>query len=181
MTKNFADSEVYKAFEHKQKAKILLYIENMYTKESKLNKIADPEERKRSAMTVAKLDPEDGEIKMIMEMKNLQVNELIFHFLSYYQYSTRFMKLMADEQLLINMFKQLMKPVADAEAGNEESMNQILISRSKLSLTATDLMSSVERQKSDIYGTDDAKQNADMHIKKVLSIESRIKNKIVKE
>jgi len=171
---NFAESELVKTFEHKFKDKILLYIEKMYNKDSPLNKIPDTGERKRLAMIAAKLDPENEDMIKIMDLEDEAVKDLVFEYLSYYQWSSRFFKLVADEQLLIRMFKQIMTPITDIST-DDEFLNKMLISRKNLSVETSQLMSSVERQRSDIYGTDDAKLNSEMRVKKILRPEQRLK------
>jgi hypothetical protein len=171
--KEFSESEVAKKFHSKDKAKILIYLSELYHKKSPLNAIQDLSERKLAACKKAKLNPEDQYVQDIMDLKDEVFNELLFHFLGIFQESNRFHKLCADQQLHWRMMEMLMKPFP--ERMDEEQEIKMMKLRSALSEEADALNSRIERAKSDIFGTDDVIKNAEMKIRKLLTPEARLK------
>jgi hypothetical protein len=171
MIKKFSDSEIAKSCVRKDRIKILAYIELMYDQKSELNKIQDLQERKEAAMVMAKLSPQDEEMKQIMAMKNEEVNELIFHYLTFYQNNIRYQKYCSDLQFLWYMMNQLMKPFDAPDGDNERQIK----TRALMSMECDNLIARLEHAKSDIWGTDDVKAMAEHKVKAMLSPEKRLK------
>lgn len=170
MIKKFSDTEIAKSLERKDRNKILTYIELMYDQKSELNKIPDLKERKDTAMSMAKLNPHDDEMKEIMDIKNDQVNELIFYYLSFHQNNIRYQKYCSDLQFLWYMMAEMMKPI-DEKIEIEKQIK----TRALMSLECDNLIARLEHAKSDIWGTDDVKAMAEHKVKAMLSPEKRLK------
>ena len=109
--KKFSDTDIAKAFQHREKNKVLAYIELMYGQKSELNKIQDLKERKKTAMSIAKLNPEDEAMQDVMEMKNDTVNDLIFYYRGMFQNSNQYDLLSSKQQLFWDVRKIISTPV----------------------------------------------------------------------
>lgn len=173
MTKKFSDFEIVKKYTHKDKGKVVSYICEFYSQHSELNKIQDLQERKEAACAMVKLNPKDPYIEEILAMKQEQVNELVFHYLSFYQNSNRFNKLISDQQLLFNMLSILRKPID--ETLDEDELEKKMKSRANISQLADGLISSCDRLMSEIYGEKEVVEVADTMIRRMISPEERVK------
>jgi hypothetical protein len=172
--KEFSGTEVAKRFKHKDKKNLLAYLSAMYSKKSPLNKVTDLAERKKIACTKSGLNPDDPEVQEIMDLKHEGFNELLFHFLGVFQDSNRFNKLCSDQQLYWRMLEMVRKPLPD-DLDEEDEIKRMKL-RSSLSEEASALASRIEHAYSDIFGTDDVIQNAEMKVRKFITPEARLKN-----
>lgn len=171
MEKRFQDMQVCKDFKHKNKDKILLYIELLYNKKSKLNNIEDLWQRKLEACKQAGLASDD--MKDIMEMKDLIVNDLIFHYQSYFQNSNKHQKLLSDQQLFWNMQKILNSSIPE---GDEDDTEKKMSARNKISENCDQLLSRIDRLLSEIY-SQDMIETAEITIRQLMTPEMRLKKK----
>jgi len=99
-----------------RKDEIQKYIELVYSQTSLQQKIEDLNERKIEAAKKAKLNPDDLETKKIMSLKNEKVRKAIVDYITKNN-SSRFIKLIADQQLFWSMQEKLMKPLEDDDDG----------------------------------------------------------------
>jgi hypothetical protein len=168
----FSDFDVCKKFTHKDKAKILKYVELMYSKDSALNNIQNLKDRKTEACTQAKLNPKEKEMVEIMGMQNLIVNDLIFVYLSQFQSSNSYHQLCTDQQLYWSIQQLLMKPL---EVDDEEELTARYEKRAKLSETSDSLIKRINRLYSEIYAIEEVREMAVSHVRQMLRPEERIR------
>jgi hypothetical protein len=110
MVLKFKDLEICKNYQSKDKAKILTCLDLLLNKQSELNKIQNIDERRAEACR-------QSGVKSAAIFNDLQVQDLIFHYLSYFQHSNEFHLLYNDQVLYWDLMKQMMKPV---ESGSED-------------------------------------------------------------
>ena len=175
MVRAFKDSEICKAFTHQDKAKIIEYIEILYNQKSVLNTIENLGDRKIEACLKVGLNPEDPDvIDNIMNFKDEEISSLIFHYLSFYQNNNRFHKLCSDQQLFWNM-QRLMYMVLDNDLDDQHVESKMKL-RANISKESDELMSRIDRLYSEIYGTNDVIQMAELNIRKLLTPEQRLRH-----
>ena len=144
----------------------------MYSEDSTLISISNLKERKLEAAKKAGLSPTDDFTIDVMELKNDDVNELIFHFQSYYQYDNAFQQLCTDQQLFWDIQEAL------AKRTDETDLAAILDShakKAKASEFSNDLRKRINALMSEIYKTEDEIEMAATFIPKILSPEQRIR------
>lgn len=147
-----------------KKEDIEKYIELMYSQKSALNKIEDLNERKMQAVTKAKLNPEDPEIKNIMELKNEKVRVKIINYLNKNN-SNLFVKLISDQQLFWNMQQRLMKPLED----DDDTSKLMAISEK-----SEELVERIEKNYQKLYGQSELVEEA-KNVIRMISPEQRLK------
>lgn len=147
-----------------KKEDIEKYIELMYSQKSTLNKIEDLSERKIQAATKAKLNPEDPEIKNIMELKNEKVRVKIINYLNKNN-SNLFVKLISDQQLFWNMQQRLMKPLED-----EDDTSKLMA----ISEKSEELVERIEKNYQKLYGQPELVEEA-KNVIRMISPEQRLK------
>lgn len=108
MIKSFKDSEICKKFSHKDKGKILIYIELLYSIKGELAKEADIQKRIQAACESSGLDPEEH--SDIITLVNPDVRNIVYYYLSYYQNSNRFHLLQSRQKLFWDIQQELMNP-----------------------------------------------------------------------
>jgi hypothetical protein len=123
-----------------KKDEIQKYIELMYSQESALNHIEDLAERKIQAAIKAKLDPNDPDVKNIMNLKNKKVTTDIINFLNKNN-SNAYIKLISDQQLFYRMQRQLLEE--DEDADSEKLM--------KISERSEELVERIDKSYAKIY------------------------------
>lgn len=170
----FSDLDICQRFVNKDKAKIISYIELLYSKESTINSIQNLSERKREACKLSKLNPVDQEVISIMDLKHEEVNKLIFAYLSVYQSSNSYHKLCSDQQLFWDIQRILMSP---AGTEDEDTLMAKYKKRGELSSTSDELLKRINRLYSEIYTQEDAIDLAVTNIRQMLRPEDRIKQK----
>lgn len=170
----FSDLDVCKRFAHKDKNKIIAYIENLYTKASELNNIQNLSERKRAACEKAKLNPRDTEVLSIMDLQHEDVNKLIFAFLSTFQNSNSYHKLCSDQQLFWDIQKILMSP---AGVDDEDQLMNKYKKRGELSKTADELLVRINRLYSEIFAEEETQELAHVIVRQMMRPEERVRNK----
>lgn len=170
----FSDLDVCQRFVHKDKNKILAYISFLYDRDSDLNNIQHLDERKREACLRSKLDFDDPEVKSIMEMKNDQVNKLIFDYLSIFQNNNSYHKLCTDQQMFWDIQKILMTSPTTTD---EDELMKKYKSRGELSKTSDDILSRINRLYNEIYLYDEVKEVAVSHVTQMLRPEQRVRMK----
>jgi hypothetical protein len=170
MVNKFSDFDVCKAFKHKDKALLLKYIELVYSKESQLNSIQNLNERKVEACVKAGLDPADAQMIAIMDMKDPEMNNLIFHFQSYFQSSIDHQQYMTDLQTFLDLQKVLMTPISFTDEDVEAKYKK----RDSLLAISDNLRQRINRLRAELYSVD-TKDMADLKVRQLLSPEQRIK------
>lgn len=163
MDKNFVEYEAVSNFKHKNKAAILEYISLMYDKKSKLNKIENLEERKLKACSQAKLDSKEEWVIEMMAMKVQEINYLVFIYMGYYQNSNKLHKLLSDQQLFWDMQMKVMDPATPMKE------------RMEMSKASDKLLPMIDKGLSEIFGSDDVVNAAEEEIRKIQSLETRLK------
>jgi hypothetical protein len=171
----FSEVDICKEFEHKDKDKIIRYIELMYSKESKLNEIQNLSERKIQACKLAKLDYNLKGVKEIINLQNEPVRGLIVYFLSFYQNNNAVTQLMVDQQLLWSIHNSLLKPL---EVKDDEDIDALIKKRSQMSLAGEELTKRVNRQYTEIYASQEAKEAAYQMIAQMKRPEDRVKERV---
>lgn len=144
----------------------------MYDQKSKLNKVQNLQERKEEAAKKAKMDITKKPIQDIMDMKNEDVNRLIFYYLSYFQHNNRFDLLMSDQQLFWNIQKILKDPIEDGLT--KEQIVEEIDTRAALSKRGHEIQARIDYLYSEIYGGD-MEEIAQMEVRKMLTPEIRLK------
>lgn len=177
MTKEFSELDVCKKFKHKDKAKIITYIEAMYNRKSPLNKIQELENRKQAACEKAKLNPNEDWVIKMMNFEDESISELVFVYLGIFQNSNRYHKLMSDQQLYWSMMKLIFKPFDEDTLSDEDKAEQKMKLRNSISDQADKLLTKIEYSYSQIYGTNDVIEMAEMHVRKLLTPELRLLQK----
>lgn len=142
------------------------YVELMYSQKSPLNKIEDLSERKIQAAVKAKLNPEDPDVKNMMELKNEKVRIEIINFLNKNN-SNLFVKLISDQQLFWNMQEKLMKPLDD----DDDAAKLMVISEK-----SEELVDRIEKNYQKLYGQPELADEARKVIR-MISPEQRLKEK----
>jgi len=170
----FSELDVCKRFVNKDKNKIIVYIENLYRKDSELNNIQNLSERKRAACEKAKLNPKDTEVLSIMDLQHEEVNKLIFAFLSTFQNSNSYHKLMSDQQLFWDIQKILMSP---AGVDDEDELMSKYKKRGELSKTSDELLIRINRLYSEIFTEEETQDMAHTIVRQMMRPEERVRNK----
>lgn len=166
--KKFSELPFVNEFQSKDKKNILKYVEAMYDKDSKLNHIENLDERKQEACRVSGLNFEDHP-DLINLTKDSPEATLVFMFLSYFQNNNKYHNLQANIQLFWRMQKEMM------EAGDD--MEKAV----KWSKETEQLLNRIDRQMSEIYGSNDVVNIANHEIRKEIFMrtpESRIPVKL---
>jgi archaellum component FlaC len=174
MIKSFRDSEIVSSFDHKYKVKVLEFIEFLYAKDSILMAVEDMEDRRRQAAHLAGMDPDKEEIKKIIEFMDEKVNDLAFHFMCTNN-SNRFNNLLNAQNLLWSYQKMLSKPFPE----NDEEAQKAVTFRSKLSDECDAQTERIDRLMSEIFPKE-IKEKAEDNIRKMYSLEGRLKEKLGK-
>lgn len=104
------------------------YIELVYSEKSRLNEIADLDDRKVEACRVAKMDEKSPESKAIMDMVNEDVNEQIIQYIIT-QNSSDFALLISDQHLFNKQVKMIMDPNTEILLQNKlsEQSDKLLV------------------------------------------------------
>lgn len=161
----FSELPVVREYQHKDKSKLIKYIEILYSKTSELNKVDDLSDRKKEACKRSGLTY-DEEADYITLKKDSPVAHLIYCYLSYFCHSNKFHNLVANQQLFWRMQNIMMT--------NDEDLDQAL----KMSKESEALLSRIQRQLSELYGSNDMIELAEMEIRKEVvmrSPEDRVK------
>ena len=168
----FSDLEVCQKFQSKDKTKILKYIETLYSKSSPLQKVQNLLDRKIAACKEAKLSPTDESVIEIMDLKNKEVNNLIFAFHAVFQDNNKMTNLAADQQLLWNI-QQLM--LSNPMVIDEDELSDRYKKRIALSDMADSLEKRVARLIGEIFFHEDVKKDvASAGIRQMLRPEERL-------
>ncbi len=167
MVKSFRESDICKNFVSKDKAKILDYIERLYSLKSPLNQIDNLDERKLEACQMAKLNPKDEEVKAIMALKNKDVLDLIFYYIEVCENNNVFSSLVSRQQLFSNLQREIM--------GTD--VKQAL----EFSNKSDQLRSQIEKDYAELYEKTGGKELAEKAQKlvRVVRLEDRLKKKNV--
>lgn len=170
----FSEFDVCRNYVHKDKAKIIAYIEALYNKESALNNIQNLQDRKIAACQQVKLNPKDEYVISMMAMKEPVVNDLIFVYLSQFQNSNAFHQLCSDQQLFWSIQQVINKPM---DTQDEDEVIEKYAKRAKLSETADEISKRINRLYSEIYSQEDSREKAVAHITQMLRPEERIRQR----
>lgn len=171
----FSELEVCKQFRHKDKVKILVYIEKMFSKDSPLNSMQNLSDRKREACKLAKLNDRDPEVLEIMDLQNKEVNELIFIYLAEFQHSNKYLKLCSDQHLFWSIQKIIMSPIG---TDDEDKIMSKYKSRGDLSKTSDDLLIRINRYFAEIFSNEETQEMAEtIIVGQMLRPEQRVRLK----
>ncbi len=162
--KSFSQTPVAKAFIHPEREVILKYIGFICDKTSDLNAIENLEDRKAAARAKAKWG--GTEDKVLLE----QIDELVFHYLSYFQYSLDFALLLSREELYAQMLQAIRDPIDITDA--DKYMKTIKI-KGDINKLLQELLDGIKELRKEIYGIHE--EQAAPKILKVRSPESRLK------
>lgn len=154
--KKFGDLPIVKDYKHKEKTKILKYIELMYSKGSDLVKIENMDERRKVACTKAGLNPIDHTDLLLLTKDSLEAT-LVFNYLSYFQNSNKFHNLMASQQLLWRLHAIMMS--------SDDSNLETAI---KLSKESESLCNRIDNLMSEIYGAKEVVEAVATEIRKII-------------
>ncbi len=160
----FSELPVVREYSHKDKSKLIKYIEIMYSKTSELNKIDNLTDRKKEACKRSGLMYDEAADYITLK-KDSPVANLVFQYLSYFCHSNKFHNLVANQQLFWRMQTIMMT--------NDEDLDQSI----KMSKESEALLSRIQRQLSELYGANELVELAEMEIRKEVvmrSPESRV-------
>jgi hypothetical protein len=174
-SKSFKDFDVWKNFKRKDKEKLLRFIEGVYSVDSDLNSIEDFGVRVNTAIIHAGLDPKDKEVQRVIDRKDEEMEELVFHYLSYYQNSNAFQQLINDQLQFWNIQKMLAKPVQLEDEDNEDELVARYKKRGDLSELSDGLRKRINVLKAEIFKSEKTQEIAGKFIRQVLRPEQRIK------
>jgi len=167
--KKFSDFPVVKEYQHKEKPKILKYIELMYSKGSDLVKVEDMDERKKLACIKAGIKPDDHQDLVNLTKESAESN-LVFIYLSYFQNNNKFHNLIASQQLLWRIHKIMM-------TADDSNIDQAI----KLGKESDSLCNRIDQLMSEIYGAQEVKEVAATEVRKIVltkTPEQRIKEEL---
>lgn len=170
----FKDFEICKRFAHKDKAKIIRYVQECYSKNSELNKIDNLEARRIEACKLVGLDPEQN--RDIIDQTNKQVNELIYEYLTRFQNSNEYQQWVSDQQLFWDIQKDLMKPV---EGEDREKQYDFKL---KMSEKCAALLTRIKSRFNEMYTVEDVGKDTVELIEsnvRMLRVEDRVTRKSV--
>jgi predicted transcriptional regulator with HTH domain len=170
----FRESEIVRDFNHPDKEKILKYIETMYSEKSDVNEITDLEARKKESCRRAGIDPESELGQTLIYLKDDSVGDLIFDFLSGHN-SAKYSQLCADQQLLWEMQRELLKPI---DGDNLDDRLKAVEYKDKISVRCNGLLSRINKGYSEVYKYEDEIRMAVRTIHDMLSYEQRLKKYI---
>jgi hypothetical protein len=170
----FSDFDICKEFKHKDKNKIIKYIEVMYSKDSQLNEIQNLQDRKIKACKLAKLDPDTKYVKEIMRLENEEVRNIIVSYLSFYQNNNEFVQLIVDQQLLWGIHEALLSPPSiDANT----DFSEIYKKRGAMSTLSDEITRRVNRAYTSLYATEEIKEAAHQMVSQMKRPEQRVKER----
>ena len=169
----FSEFDVCKNFVHKDKHKIITYIQLLYAKDSDLNNIQNLSERKREACRRAKLDEFSLDIVEIMDLQNKEINELIFTYLAEFQHHNKYIKLCSDQQLFWDIQKILLSPIG---VEDEDTIMEKYQKRGVLSKTSDDVLTRINRLYAEIFHNEETQEMGEtIIVGQMLRPEQRIK------
>lgn len=171
MVKSFKESPICQKFKHKNKDKIMAFLDLMFSQKSELNHIQNFGERIAEACGRAKLSQDDQDVQDIIQMKNEEVNDLIFAY-RISQNTNQYNQLLSEQILLWNIQKILSKPLDDAKDVEKE-----IKSRSSMSEDADRLIERIERRYDVIWNFNEVKGMATGRVVSIISLEQRLKEK----
>lgn len=167
----FRESEIVRDFNHPDKEKILKYIETMYSEKSDINEITDLGARKKESCRRAGIDSESELGQTLIYLEDDLINDLIFHFLSG-QNSSRYSQLCADQQLLWEMQREILKPI---DGDDLDARLKAVEYKDKISVRCNSLLARINQGYSEVYKHEDETQVAVRTIHDMLSYEQRLK------
>jgi len=157
----FSDLQVVREYQHKDKSKLIKYIEILYSKTSELNKIDNLTERKKEACKRSGI-AYDEDADYITLKKDSTISHLIYCYLSYFCHSNKHHSLMANQQLFWRMQRVIMEFI---DGGNlDEAI--------KMSEKSEALLSRIQRQLSELYGSSDLIEMAETEMRKGIIMRS---------
>lgn len=163
--KRFEDDPVVQQFQDKDKDKILNYIRLAYDKDSALNVIENLSEKKSKAMEMSGIDRQE-----ITSMQNEDVNELIFTYLGVYSNDNNYHNLISNQHLYWQMQEIMMSPL-DVKS-DPDVMLKCIILKDTISEKSGKLLARINKQKKEIWKTEDVEVIADNMIRKTVAIKS---------
>lgn len=152
MGKKFTEFDVCKAFKHRYKDKVIKYLDELYNMKSEFNHIQDLGLRKQAICDKVQLDPKDPEVKKILENKNAEVQNLAFHYQSYFKNNNTFQQVLTDQHLFWNFQRLLGKPI-DSE--DEDELIDKYQKRSKLSEECAKINNRISSGLAELYKDDE--------------------------
>jgi hypothetical protein len=174
-SKSFKDFDVWKNFKRKDKTNWLKFIEGVYSVDSELNSIDDFAVRVNTAIIHAGLDPKTKEVQSVINREDQEIEELIFHYLSYYQNSNAFQQLINDQVQFWNIQRILAKPVQLEDDQDEDKLVAKYKKRGELSELSDAIRKRINVLKAEIFKSEKTQEIAGAFIRQVLRPEERIK------
>jgi vacuolar-type H+-ATPase subunit I/STV1 len=173
MGKSFKEFDVCKSFKHKSKEKLLKYLDELYDQKSSFNSVSSLIERKKLICQKVGLDPE--EVKDILENKNEQFCQVIFHYQSFYKNNNAHQQLLNDQNLFWGIQLLLSNPMAiDLD---EDQLSEKFKKRADLSRLSNDVQKRINETLSVMYKDDEAmKEIAGSTIRQTIRMEDWLKD-----
>lgn len=176
MGKSFKDFDVCKAFRHKSKEKLLLYLAELYEQKSEFNSIQSILERKKEICIKVGLDPAKPDIAEVINLENQDFNELAFHYQSYFKCNNTFQQMMTDQHLFWNLQRTLNAQMEHTD--DEEEMMKKFDRRNKLSKIADETQRRINGYLTEMYKDDEEmKEIAGQTVRRTISLEEYLKRK----
>lgn len=163
--KPFSSTPIAKAFTHPERDLILKYVVLMCSKDSEMNAIENLEERKKAAMEKSRWRGTEDET--LQE----QINELIFHYLSYYQANNDFSLLLSREGLFAEMLKAIREPIVTIK--DEDKILKAIKIKGETDNLLEQLNGRIKELRKSLFGP--LIDVAQPRINKILTPESRLK------
>lgn len=159
------DFEEFKTFRHKEKAKILQYIEYTYSKESELIQ-SYPSLKKRKEMAVVKsgLDIKDDFVQELMELQAINKEEdefvkAITSLINFYlknQCDNAFEMLISNQQMFWEFQARIRKPMSE-DLDEDKALKAVEI-KDKLARASEEAHKRIQNLYKEIYGEEDKMQ-----------------------
>ena len=155
----FSELPIVQEYQHKDKSKLIKYIEILYSKSSELNKIDNLNDRKREACKRSGLVYDEGADYITLK-KDSKMAHLVYCYLSYFCQSNKFHNLIANQQLFWRMQNIMM--------ADDQDLDEAI----KMSEKSEQLLSRIHRQLSEIFGSSDIIEIAEMEVRKEFTMRS---------
>lgn len=152
MIKELDNYPIFKEFRHQYRQKILKYIVLAYKKNGELQKIPTLRERKLQACIKAGLDPDNKEIKWIIQFKNPVVNELISFYLSRIQNDDFYENYISNQELFWNVQQKIREPLDEGDDPDSEKLLKLVEAKGRLSDLADKLLGRIKSYEKVIFG-----------------------------
>lgn len=167
----FRESDIVKKYNHKDKSKILDYIETMYSKDSKIKRTDSLEDQKKDACSIVGWDFEKNED--LVNLKDDSFNHLVFTYMSMTQ-PNKFVLLMSSLQLFWNQQKRMMMAYDGTDEDPDKELKYINL-QNTIAEKSHDLLDRVDGLLAEIYKEDESVELAKKQLRPMVKLEERVK------